>query len=157
MSEDYWDGANWIYEVNIANDDQGAANIAVEIVPGAGNEMELLYAGLQQLDTVGRTISILIEDDTDNIIAILSELSLTENQRIHLPMSNNEASTARVSSAGARLIISGNQVLRFQVASVALSQDAKFAVVCRIRGGVPTVTETGGGVIVVTINTEKVF
>ena len=41
--------------------------------------------------------------------------------------------------------------------AVALSQDSAFAICCRIRGGVPTVAETGASTPTINVNTEQVF
>ncbi len=157
MSEDYWDGATWVYHSIVANDDQGASTITWLIVPGAGNEMEILYGQLANLDTAGRAVSIAIETDAaGEELTRLVVVTLNAGAAVSFPAANVQAAGGSA-AAPTRFILSGNMRLIATVASVALSQDAEFGLVCRIRGGVPTVTEAGGGTIVISELTEQVF
>lgn len=157
MSEDYWDGGTWVYHASITNDAMDAATQTYTIVPGAGNEMEILYGQIFNGDTVARSIVVSIEDN-GNELARLIALAAAAASFHSFPASDDPAVASTDLSAGSRLIVSGTMQFVGLVASVAVSQDSLFAVVARIRGGLPTVTEgASAGVPVISINTEQVF
>ncbi len=155
MSDDYWDGALWVYNVLIANDGTGASDIRTTIVPGAGNEMELLYGMIANLDGTTRTGNVYIRDAlAGNDLTRLFNESMTAGAIRSFP---TVGAGDGVEAHGGRFFIAGTMSLEIELLAVALSQDARFGVVCRIRGAVPTATETGGGTPVITIATEGVF
>ncbi len=154
---EYWGGATWVYHASITNDAMDAATQTYTIVPGTGNEMEILYGQLFNGDTVARSIVVSIEDN-GNELARLIALAAAAASFHSFPASDDPAVASTDLSAGARLILSGNMALVGLVASVAVSQDSLFGVVARIRGGLPTVTEAASaGTPVISINTEQVF
>ena len=152
--EGYWDGATWVYEATLINGGTSGSIVAL-IVPGAGNEMELLYGTITNQDTSTRASVVIIEsDDGANLGLFLNSDNVGAGGTAMFP--NTNATIARL-PGGQRNLISGEMQLRVQLTSVAASQDFRVAVVCRIRGGVPTVTATvtsGGSE---TVRTEKVF
>ncbi len=156
MSEGYWDGALWVYHADITNDAMDAATQSYEIVPGAGNELEVLYGSLFNGDTTDRQATLRFEDDADNVLARAWSRTLTAASAGQFPYAEDDFTTGV--AAGGRYILSGTMVLHAEVAAVAVLQDSALGLVCRIRGGVPTVTEAASaGVPVISINTERVF
>ncbi len=153
MSEDYWDGGTWVYQADITNDAMDIANQEYSIQPGAGNEMEILYGFIQNEDTSTRTIFIRIDDGAGNFLLNYT-ISTAAGLRAHIfPTVDNENRPNM-----SRYVVSGTMRFIVSVLSVAVSQDSRFGIVCRIRGGAPTVTESASaGVPVININTEQVF
>ncbi len=158
MSEDYWDGALWIYQADITNDASDAANHTYTIVPGTGNEMEILYGNIFNGDTVARNTGVRLMDGA-NTLGWLTQFGSSTGAGIYRMFpAVNISDNFPITGGKSRLFMAGTMELEAIVTAVAISQDSAFAVVCRIRGGVPTVTETASaGVPVISINTEQVF
>lgn len=159
MTEDYWDGALWVYHSHVTHQaGEGAGTIRWTTVPGAGNEMEILYGEIRNDDTVARTAKVVIDDgNAAQVLATLVEVGCDAAQNQGFPVSDAPSAGGTQVSAGARFIIAGTMRIVAEVAAVADSQDASFGIVCRLRGGVPTVTEEAVGVIVIDELTEQVF
>ena len=156
MSEEYWEGGTWVYQSNIVNGAGGGGTVSAEVVPGGGNELEILYGRLTNGDSSYRTATIRIEDDADNFLATVATHSLSAGHALTWPVTD-EHNTNNMYSGATRLILSGDMVLHMELASVAASQDGFFGLTCRVRGGVPTVTEVGNSTPTITVNTERVF
>lgn len=141
MNEDYWEGGTWIFSAKITNDGSNSGTHEYDCTLAAGDEMEVLYGSIHNLDSSTRTALGLVEDTDDNEIGIF----LTSNA-ISAGFSNSfpqvHAPGDSRSFAAKRFILSGTMNLHMQLASVAVSQDSRFAVVCRLRGDPPTVTLT---------------
>ncbi len=151
MSEDYWDGALWVYNAQILRDGSTSGTDIIEITPGDGNEMELLYGQVTHNEGTGRQARITIEN------------SLSDDDRLtHLADAaiNNTYILFPRDAAGVgytRLIIAGEQVLKLTIESLAINITSKYSVVCRIRGGIPTVAVTKPADSTLTTNTNKVM
>lgn len=156
--EGYWEGGTWVYQAQITNGAGGGGAVSIVVTPGAGNEMEILYGSLTNGDGTGRSAVIKIRDDGDNDLAHLINVgySLGAASTICIPLFDQATDGAHAGS-GTRLILSGGMDLIMQLSSVAASQDGVFSLVARIRGDIPTVTETGQSTPTITINTEKVL
>jgi len=155
MSEDYWDGATWIYRAQITNGAGGSGTIEFQIVPGVGNEFELLYATLTNGDTSSRTPLVAILEPSGQVLTDLWGTSISAGSRVGFPVTD-EVSDSAVLNAGAHIIVSGDCQLLFRLSSVAASQDFIMGIAGRIRGGLPTVTEVGNSTPTITISTERV-
>ncbi len=156
MSEEYWDGALWVYQADITSDAMDAGDHIYTVVPGAGNELEVLYGSLFNGDTSSRAANIQANDGT-NLIKHLGNESLGAGTFLPI-FSVGPSNTADTILAMGRLILAGTLQLVAQVSAVAVNQDTAFALVCRIRGAIPTVTEAmSAGTPVVSINREQVF
>jgi hypothetical protein len=154
----YWEGATWVYRANIVNDGVNAGNHVYLVSPGAGNEMEILYGSLLNGDATNRSALARIEDDEGNILAeILLAFTLNAGIRASFPAVDEAAATGMGLAAGSRLILSGAMQARFQISSVAVSEDTAFAIVCRIRGARPTVTLTSPTGATETVDKDQVF
>lgn len=155
--EQFWDGATWVYDAIITNDGVNSGTHIYDVSPGVGNELEILYGQLRNLDTVGRIIDIFIEDDVPNALVYMSpsSFSLTQSQRMPFPVTDE----ALANSAGQarRWLLSGGMNLSCVAASIAVSQDTRFSICCRIRGGLPTVTLTSPTDATETVNINQVF
>lgn len=158
MSEDYWDGALWVYHSTITGQaGQGAGDITWLIVPGGGSEMEILYGEVINGDTAARVANVDIEtDQAGERLARLVNTSVSAAEWIDFPVTDENASSS-VAQAGPRYIVAGTMRILVTVTTVAQAEDATLGIVCRIRGGVPTVTEDGAGTPVITDLTEQVF
>lgn len=159
MSKDYWDGALWVYQATITNGGGGGGTNSYLIVPGAGNEMELLYARLFNGDTANRSANAVIETNTagevlTRLIGINTTIAAGADRM--WPYASTPADNAPM-SGGSRVFIAGTMRLYFEVLSVGASDDTALGLVCRIRGGVPTVTETGASTPTIVTNVERVF
>lgn len=155
----YWDGALWVYHADITNNGSNSGNHTYAVVPGAGNEMEVLYGLILNGDASNRTAGVLIKDGAGgNIISrILSSFTLNAGISHAYPVADERSATGAGINAGARIIIGGTIELSATFASIAVSQDTAFAIVCRIRGGLPTVTLTSPTDAVEVVNTNQVF
>ncbi len=146
----------WVYEVDIINGDADGEVSAI-IVPGAGNEFEVLYGTIFNGDSVNRVTEALVQDDDDNRIGwIMRAATVNAGHFIGFPIYG--AGTTNRGGESNRWIISGGMKLKLSMAAVGATDDVNFAIACRIRGGSPTVTEafTGSGGTI-TINKEQVF
>ncbi len=155
MSEDYWDGALWVYHADITNDAMDAATQSYTIVPGVGNEMELLYGTVLNGDTSARNALVEISDGANRILRIAS-FSLGAATNMPLPFKG--ADNADEVGSWTRFILAGTMQLEVSVAAVAVSQDSALGLCARIRGSLPLVTEAASaGTPVISINTEQVL
>lgn len=155
-NEGYWEGATWVYHSRIANEvGQGASDITWLVIPGAGNEFEMLYFDLHNADTATRVATSVIETDTagERVATFQTGINVTADGHFAGPFADTDNAT----SAGVRFIVSGTMRLLFTLAAVADGQDAVLGLACRIRGGLPTVTEGGAGTIVITELDERVY
>ncbi len=155
MSEGYWDGGTWVYHATITNDAMDAADQVYTVVPGRGNEMEILYGSMFNGDTTDRNSTLEIDDGANRLVRFFSRTH-TAGSIASFPYAEDDF-TAGV-AAGPRFILGGTMRLVATVAAVAVSQDSALGLVCRIRGSIPIVTEAASaGVPVISINTEQTF
>ena len=154
MSDEYWDGATWVYDVLIQNGAGGSGTQSAQISPGAGNELEVLYGQSENLDTSARVHNVRIRDDAGNFLIHLESDTVAAGLPIGIPKS---VVPGDVEGTPHRMMVSGDMDVFFESLLVAASQDSHFSLVARVRGGVPTVTEVGQSTPTITINTERVF
>lgn len=156
-TEEYWEGRLFLYHGEITNGAGGGGNISWVIIPGRGNELELLYGHLQNGDTAGRTGSINIETDTSGELVTrpLTSSSFAAGARRFFPVA--EPSADNTTAGPARWIISGIQRISVTMGAVAASENAVFSFAARLRGGMPGITEAGNSTPTIAINVEQVF
>lgn len=160
MSEDYWDGALWVYHADIVNDGSNSGNHIYLMTVGAGNELEVLYGSILNGDASNRVAFVRIDDGAELIAPLLGDLegiTLNSGQSHGFPYAPAEASGGAAAGAGARYLMAGAMRLRAQVTAIAVSQDSAFGIACRIRGEIPTVVLTSPTDAVETVNTNRVF
>lgn len=159
MSEDYWEGALWVYQATITSDGVDAGDQVYTITIGAGSELEILYGTIFNGDTAGRNVRVDIDDGTNRIGQLLFATSANAGASQSFPVGGAvEGSAGNVSGSGARYIVAGTMRIVATVFAVAVNQDSAFAIACRIRGDAPTVVETmSAGTPTIVINTEQVF
>ncbi len=156
MSKEFWSGATWVYQADITNGAGGAGNHVYTIVPGAGNELQILYGRVLNGDTSSRTATAVIDDGTNELTRFMT-LALTAGSAQSFPNAEIGSTGGGSVADGPRFILSGTMRLVVTIAAVAASENTAFGLVCRIVGGVPTVTEAGASTPTINVNTEQVF
>ncbi len=158
QSDDYWEGALWVYHASITNDAMDVATHTYTITVGAGNELEILFGSVLQGDTSNRAVTVEITDGT-NRLAVLIGSTVNAGVRAAFPTATPFIAAGPILiSAGTRIILGGAMELVVTIGAVAVSQDSALGLVCRIRGAVPTVVEAASaGTPVISIDTEQVF
>ncbi len=147
----------WVYQANVTNDGSNSGNHDYVVTPGAGNEMEILYGGITNDDTSARTTEVRIRDDDDNILVKLIKVASTGvGETRPFPALGASGADDSVAS-GSRLIVTGAMNVLARVSAVAISQDSMFTIVCRIKGGIPTVVITSPVDAVEVIDKNQVF
>lgn len=153
--EGYWDGALWAYHADITNDGSNSGNHLYSLVPGAGNELEFLQGTLFNGDAVGRTGLAIIHDAAGgNVLHTLRSVSIAATDFLDLP---NLSSGSNASGMSNRIFVAGTMDLLFQVNAMAVSKESRCGIVCRIRGGLPTVTLTSPADAVEVVNMNQVY
>jgi hypothetical protein len=139
----YWEGATFIYYIRIVNDGSNSGNHEIEISPGVGNELEILYGSIFNGDTAARTILCIIQgqDSSEYSYLLPRNFSLGAGLKVPFPVTDEVEGGGALSGAR-RLIVSGDMKLYVRIASVGLSQDSEFGVIMRTRGDAPAVTVT---------------
>ncbi len=160
MSEDYWEGALYIYDADITNGAGGAGANSYNLTPGVGNEMEILSIRFLNGDVAGRVLTVEIRDDDNNvIIEIFPGVSLGAGATIMFPHISSDANIAARSAwpNKTRAFLAGEMNVNLSLAAVAASQNTECSIVGRIRGGIPTATEVGASTPTINVNKEQVF
>ncbi len=155
MKDGYWEGATWIYRATITNDGTNSGTHTYSVVPGAGNEFELVAGVLFNGDTTGRVVTGMIAAPAGDVLNRLIERndSLGAGAEQGFPSAPIVGDNAP-GAAGPRYIVAGTMILRCSVAAVAINQDTAFGVTIRFRGAtpVPALTSPTDAVEVVVIN-----
>lgn len=153
--EDYWEGGTLEYHSTIDNGGGGGGTVAVEITPGAGNEFEVI--GVRVVNTGVGAESVLIRVSTDSSAEVLMELVSGSTAAASFRQWPHGTVIADDNAmAGGRLIVSGEMILRMAVAAADAGQGGEFALIARLRGGMPTITEAGNSTPTITINKEQI-
>lgn len=155
--KEYWAGRLWVYQADITNGAGGAGNHSYTVIPGAGCEMEVLYGELFNGDVSNRTGSIVMEDNSTNRLVSILATTINAAARQSFPTAIVQASAGSGAAAGPRFILAGAMRLVATVAAVTLSENTALGLVCRVRGGVPSVAEAGASTPTINVNTEQVF
>lgn len=145
MADDrYWAGSTWIYASEITNGGSAGAPVW-EISPGAGNEFEVLYGRLVNLDPAGQQAFCAIGWSTGvfttsgiaiaQLVPIL--FTVSPGASIHFPMVQLIVNSN--ATGPTRFIVSGSMVLEARFNTLSANEDAIFSLCARIRGGRPTV------------------
>ncbi len=154
--EAYWAGSLWAYQADVTNGAGGAGVQSYTLSVAVGDELEVLYGEFFNGDTLGVVIGVTIDDGTNEFAELLS-VTADAASRHSFPHSDVAAVSGTHLSSGSRIMLGGGMRLVALTASVAASQDSAFALVCRIRGGVPTVVEVGASTPTININQEGVL
>lgn len=157
VSKKFWSGALWVYSADIENGAGGGGNIFITLTPGAGNELELLYGMLSNQDTAGRAGEMELRDADDNLLAHLFEegATITNGNEVSIP-GIDEITASDNAALPNRIFLAGDMDFLMNLVSVAASENVVFGLCCRIRGGLPTVVESGNSTPTITINMEQV-
>lgn len=161
--------ARWVFQGTVGEDGTGGTHvITLTITPGSGNECELQGGHI----TVGTTATAQTPgsfiDDGANIVTWLhnpSGQSSTASAHVYT-VPNDKIESNITGAAGTADNAQSNIPVRFgdtmrlvlRVSTTQVSITQTFAVVLRIRGGVPTATLADTvGTPTLTTNTERVF
>ena len=145
---DYWGGSTWVWHGTIVNDGVTSGSHIYSVVPGEGNEMEILYGDLLNGDTGARAVDSFIRDGdsvpNQHVLAIPAwqGLSATAGQHMGFPATDEVTGGGKYAALSNRWILSGIMELFMRVNSVAVNENTAFSIVARIRGEKPTVTFT---------------
>ncbi len=153
MSDGYWDGALWVFHADITRDGSTTGTDTIDIVPGEGDEMEVLYGEISHDDPASRQVRATISDAAGgNRMVNLMSQAIT-NSFVNFP----QEGTAGTEAGTTRRFMAGPMSLRLTAESLAVLKKAVYAVVCRIRGGVPTVTVVKPADSTLSTNTNRVM
>jgi len=158
--------ANFVYQVHMVNDD-ALGNIAITATMGTGAEMKDIHGRLFNGDTANRIGQVYIDDGTNtdnaeritNILGAENEATINAGRSISFPYGQDgpDGSNGSTGLPSAGFRISGPLVLYARVQAVAVDEDADIALMGRVRGGVPTITESANGASpIITVQFEQV-
>ncbi len=154
MTENYWEGATWVYHADIVNDGSNSGNHVYTVVPGVGNELEVLFGSVLNGDTASRTVQFSWNTAiSGGEVLEFYGLSLGAGLRMALFPSDGQADQPIMG----RHILSGGMSLSISVSAVAVNQDSALGFVGRLRGSIPMVTLTSPTDAVETVNITQVF
>jgi|SRR5213594_2834439 len=168
-THDVWPaGATWVFQGTVLEDATAGTHVCtLTVTPGAGNELQLLYGRIDVGATAtAQTASVRIDDGTNSLTHIMNpgvNSGTTASEAYVFPQASTGNTAALLAtnidfSAVFNFLISGTMRLILQVATAAVSVTQTFAVVCRIKGALPTATLADSvGVPVLTTNTNAVF
>ena len=151
MSEDYWEGGTYVIQGTVETDGATAGEASLTVTPGAGNEFEVLYGMVGHDDATTRTTQSLIRDDGDRGLMFYNTEGFANTEH-EIP--NNRGS--RIVGKPTRGFVSGAMDVFSRVAAMGVNQKATFALVLRLRGGIPTVAFAGPSGATLTTNTKRV-
>ncbi len=148
--------ATWTYQADITNGAGGAGTQTYTITPGDRAYMDFLYGQVFQGDTVGRVITVAIDDGATNELTELMRITGDAASRHSIPHSDVADAAGTHLSAGASIRISGAMDLIVTIAAVAASQDTAFGCACTIYGALPTASEVGASTPTINVNQEGI-
>lgn len=153
------DGATWVFQGTVAEDATAGTHVSsLTITPGAGNEFTLLYARFKAGAGAANLFSVIIDDGTNTLADLVQpNFSLSSSQVVSLPFTGVVAGQKEMNVVSP-IIISGAMRLIMSVSTATISLTHTFAVVCRIKGAMPTATLADTvGTPTLTTNTNAVF
>jgi hypothetical protein len=157
-TRDYTD-LTWVFQGTVAEDaTAGTHNVSLTITPGTGNELELIYGSLGVGAGAGQTVDIFIDDGTNLLTEFVRAFAAASGDFLSFPSQAATNAAKQPLGGGGKYIVSGTMRLKILIVTATISLTDTFAVVCRVKGAVPTATLADTvGTPVVTTNTNKVF
>lgn len=152
---EYGSGGLFIYFATIVNGAGGAGDHTYIVTAGVGNELEILGGVILNGDTSSRTVT--VKTDTgvadENVDGSLPEgTALGAGTRMGLYRGD---ASVNAPQAFGRMVLSGSLRLVVRVAAVTASENSAFGFIARLRGGIPTIAETGASTPTITIEEER--
>lgn len=160
IDNDYWSGRLFVYRATIINGAAIATPTCI-LTPGVDNEFELYHGTVSHNDATASNVDVHIRDEDANVQAYLYDVdAVTQNSVCQFPSAPQAAATAGNAAdapAASRFLISGTMDLYIAAVDIDATEGITVTIVGRIRGGLPTIAETGGGTPTITITTERIY
>lgn len=143
MDEENYEGALFLYTATVINSG-GISTVSVQLVPGAGNEFELLYATISHNDATASTMNVLFRDE--NAVTVLpfydALASVTQNSVLKIPPLGTVAGTGGndLAAGPGRLLLAGDMDFFMSAVDIDDLEGITVSIVGRVFGGVPTIT-----------------
>lgn len=161
---DAWPGgATYVFQGTITEDATAGTHVCtLTMSPGAGNEMQVSYGEvIVGATATSQVVLVSIDDGTNELTEIINPAAITTSGvRVVFGATGTAISGNQGISSAVPLpfIVSGTMQLILKVTTAAVSVTQTFAVVCRIKGTVPTATLNDTiGTSTNTVNTNRVF
>jgi hypothetical protein len=149
-TQDVWPaGATAILDVTLIQNNAGGGKLAVDVSPGTGNEMEVLY-GIVNVTTGTHGIFIgWNSSSTGSNLTNWSTVASVATPNITFPRYGSITGATETSGAVGwplRPIISGTHALTMQASGTGAQNDVvRFTLIVRVKGAVPTAISTNSG------------
>lgn len=129
------------------------------VVPGEDNEFELQSAAIQNLDTVNRLGRVSIEFPENTLHWFVLTLQNVAGGHVGYPVNTTEDGnqSSDESFGTSRQILAGEMELHLHSNAVVANQDARLAVLARVRGEKPTFTTEGNSDHTSVTHTDRFF
>ncbi len=133
-------------------------NPVYDIIPGVGNEFQILAIEILNNDTLSRVVEAFLDDGTNHLVRILKVANLPTADHLVYPQAVAQVAEEAIAAVGLGMLVSGTMRLRFQGTSFAVDQEMGISLILRVRGGIPAVdASVNVGNMTETVRTEQVF
>ncbi len=161
MTEAFYDGGQFVYRSTVINGGGGGGDTSVTVTPGQGNEFGLIQGSVSHNDATASTINALVRDEDDNTqIGLIDALaSVTQNSVNYFPsgIGTIPATGGNQSGVPHPLMVAGTMDIFVNAVAIDLSEGSTHTLILRLRGSVPTITESGNSTPTITITTERTY
>ena len=150
-------GKTFIYQGTVINSG-GISDVSIALVPGRGNEFELLTLEISHNDATASTINVLLRDAAaGNTVGTLAAVaSVTANSVVRVPAVGTAViTTGNFPQLTRPIMVSGVMELFANAVAIDDLEGITVAILGRVYGGLPTITASP--VADETANTESVF
>jgi hypothetical protein len=163
-------GATWVFQGTVTEDATAGTHVSsLTVSPGEGGELQILYARFLAGAGAANLTGFVIDDGANILLNLLGtgvagaggQVSLASGNELNWPNGSNTgfAAANQVSTIPATgTIVSGPMRFIMRTSTATVSLVHTFAVVCRIKGAVPTATLADTvGTPTLTTNTSRVM
>lgn len=154
-------GMTWVFQGTVAEDATAGTHVSsLTVTPGAGNELLIVSARFVAGAGAANLVTCIIDDGTNILQRMSNGTSLASGNELNWPSNRVDVPAANDTSTmrNAGYPLSGTMRFQISVSTATVSLTHTFAVVCRIKGAVPTATLADTvGTPTLTINTNAVF
>ena len=154
-------GRTYVFQGTVLEDATAGTHVtSLTVVPGAGNEMQVLYGRLVNGNTAtAQTMQAYVTDGTNIVSLFINQQDTSALISRSFPMLINSTTNVSNSAVGVYpFVVSGTQTLYLSLSTTAVSVTQTFAVVLRVWGDSPTFTLADTvGTPTLTTNTSGFF